>query len=187
MNQSWKCIAFAAFAFLTLTAEGCRLSLDPFTDQDLKVAQQLDLGRIYGEVVRKRIGNYATPHQELDAQPGDTYYCLDVRTTQLNGQYSDTGYCGIRQEVYDAVEIGTKLPTMHVHNVYQIAELRGRIVDRQADPERREWYVVVDHASEVKVYRVDAMTYYRYLDIGQTLPFTPPNGRRTGESAASGQ
>lgn len=176
-------IAFGCIALLALSAVSCKAipPTDPFTSTDLRIAQRLDLSRTYGAVIGKRTEHYIEPHPDFDARPGDTYYCIDVRLTDTNGRYTDTAYCGVPQAVYDAVEIGTTLPTIHVYNVFQIAQLQGRIVDRQADLEHQKWYVVVDHATEMRVYRVDPITYYRYLTVGQDLPFAPPRGRTASD------
>ncbi|MDP3770952.1 MAG: hypothetical protein Q8R16_01475 [bacterium] len=152
---------------------------DPFDDAALRIAQRLDLGRTYGEVVNKRVGNYVEEHRDFDVQPGNTYYCLDVRSTNASGQAVDIAYCGVPQAVYDAVEIGMRLPIVRIHTVYEIAQFNGRVIDRHADPANRAWYITVDHATKVEVYRVDPVSYYRYLELGQDLPFTPPRGGGT--------
>ncbi len=171
-------IGIAVVAFLALGADDCdspQEAKDPFSDTDLGIAQQLDLGRLHGEVVNKRVGYFAEAHPAADALAGKPYYCLDIRTTATSGQATDTAYCGVRQVVYDSVEIGTKLPIERTYSVYEIAQLHGRVVDRRAEPWKPAWYIVIDHATEVKVYRVDPQSYYRFLELGQTLPFTPPD------------
>lgn len=176
-------IAFGALVFFTLGADDCSSTQEP-TDAGIRIAQQLDLGRMHGEVVNKRIGNYAEAHSGIDAAVGDPYYCLDIQTMSTAGQRSNTAYCGVRQVVYDSVEIGTLLPIARTYTVYEIAQLHGRIVDRRADPERSAWYVIVDHATEVKVYRVDPQSYYRSLELGLVLPFIPPRGGMTASDVA---
>ncbi|MBI4434861.1 hypothetical protein HY635_03565 [Candidatus Uhrbacteria bacterium] len=173
-------IGIAAVAFLALGADECDSPgdsppKDPFSDTDLQISQQLDLGRLHGEVVNKRVGYFVERHASLDAVPGKPYYCLDIRTTATDNTATDTAYCGVRQVVYDSVEIGTKLPIDRTYSVYDIAQFHGRIVDRQAAPWKPAWYIVIDHATEVQVYRVDPQSYYRYLELGQVLPFTPPD------------
>ena len=104
-------IACIAIAFLALGNDDCGPSqpptdpspTDPFTDAELRIAQRLDLGRTYGEVVGKRIGNYVAVHKDFDAMPGGTYYCIDVRQTNAQGQATDTAYCGVQQVAYDSV------------------------------------------------------------------------------------
>lgn len=188
MRSSMSRIALGAVVFFTLGADDCDSSppADPFADADLLVSQQLDLGRLYGEVVGKRIGNFVQDHPSADAKAGKPYYCLDIRTVNTGGQATDTAYCGVRQVVYDSVAIGTKLPIERILNVYEIAQLNGRIVDRRAEPGKPAWYIVVDHATEVKVYRVDPQSYYRFLELGQVLPFTPsdPAVSRRGHAAS---
>lgn len=187
MRSSMSRIALCAVAFFALGNDDCDSEqeappkpTDPFSDADLQISQQLDLGRLYGDVVGKRIGHFVQNHPSADAKAGRPYYCLDIRTVNTSHQATDTAYCGIRQVVYDSVQIGTKLPIEHTYNVYEIAQLNGRIVDRRAEPEKPAWYVVVDHATEVKVYRVDPQSYYRYLELGQVLPFTPHHFRTEG-------
>lgn len=185
MQQRRSRIALCAVAFFALGNDDCDdPPRDPFTDAELLVSQQLDLGRLHGEVVNKRIWNYVEDHPGADAKTGRPYYCLDIRTTNTSGQATDTAYCGVRQVVYDSVAIGTKLPIERTYNVYEIAQLNGRIVDRRAEPWKPAWYIVVDHATEVKVYRVDPQSYYRFLELGQVLPFTPPSdmARRSSDS-----
>lgn len=190
MRTRMSRIALSAVVFFTLGANGCdsRPTTDPFTDADLQISQQLDLGRLHGGVVNKRIGYFVQDHPSADARAGRPYYCLDVRTTDTANQATDTAYCGVRQVVYDSVAIGTKLPIERTYNVYEIAQLNGRIVDRRAEPWKSAWYIVIDHATEVKVYRVDPQSYYRYLELGQTLPFTPSDqavSRRSSSEPAA--
>lgn len=191
MRSSMSRIALGAVVFFTLGADDCGPETpptDPFTNADLAISQQLDLGRLYGEVVAKRIGNFVQDHPAADAKAGKPYYCLDVRTVNTGGQATDTAYCGVRQVVYDSVQIGTKLPIERTYNVYEIAQLHGRIVDRSANPWKPAWYIVIDHATEVKVYRVDPQSYYRFLELGQVLPFTPSDqavSRRSSSEPAA--
>ncbi|MBI4142358.1 hypothetical protein HY480_00610 [Candidatus Uhrbacteria bacterium] len=157
---------------------------DPFTDADLRIAQKLDLGRTYGAVVNKRTEYYVEAHKDFDVKPGNTYYCLDVRQKNADGQAMDIAYCGVPQTVYDAVEIATSLPIVRIHTVYEIAQFNGRVIDRHADPANRAWYITVDHATKVEEYRVDPVSYYRYLEHGQDLPFTPPRGGGTTSASS---
>jgi hypothetical protein len=190
MHQRTSHFILIAVAFFALGNDDCDSGSsppsDPFDDADLRVSQQLDLGRLHGEVVNKRLGNFVMDHPAADAKAGRPYYCLDIRTFDTNKQATDTAYCGVRQVVYDSVAIGTRLPIDRTYNVYEIAQLHGRIVDRRAAPEEPAWYVVVDHVTEVKVYRVDPQSYYRFLELGQVLPFNPPSdmARRASDAPA---
>lgn len=178
MTTRMQRVVFGCLAFLTFSAEDCdsELPRDPFTDADLQIAQHLDLGRTYGEVTGKRVEYAIEAHRIFDMVVGSPYYCITVRKTNANGQYTDTERCGVRQVVYDAVDVGTQLPIERILSVYEIAQLNGRIVDRQAAPWKPAWYITIDHATEVRVYRVDPQSYYRHLEIGQQLPFTIPRG-----------
>ena len=164
-----------SLAFCTLGNSACDdTPHDPFTGQQLRVAQHLDLGRQYGSVSAKRVGNYVERHNGSDAKVGDAYFCLSLYSLPDDrGYHTTTEYCGVQRETYDAVELGTQLPMERIYSVHDIAKLDGRSVDRWANPPAGQWYVVVDRLTAIGVYQVDSVTYYRHIDLGMRLPFEP--------------
>ncbi|MFH1098759.1 MAG: hypothetical protein V1723_02480 [Candidatus Uhrbacteria bacterium] len=164
-----KCVVLALACVLLGAA--CANDPDPET---WRVSRQLDLARLRGVVTEKSTRAFLVDHPEWDHKRRDVYYCV-----QIKNDVGSSKYCGVQQELYDAVEVGMEFPTVRgAYTVYDLARLNGRVIDRVMSPNGPDGptpYVIVDHASEIRMYPVDLMTYYRYVRVGMILPFNPPN------------
>jgi hypothetical protein len=170
MPRWLRCIGVMSLALLTLGNGGCEQSPDP-TDVQWSTAQKVDLSRTSGTITDKRIAYLVNAVH--GGTVGDPYYCVTITEGLATGRGQSTEYCGVNRETYDAVVGGTALPIERIYTVYDLSKLDGRIVDRWANPPAGAWYVVVDRLTAIETYRVDAVTYYRHIDLGMRLPFEP--------------
>lgn len=155
-------------ALALLAAAGCN---DP-TDAQRQMAAALDLSRIYGEVTAKNVKFYETDYTDRDIAAGQSYLCMTIRIAPAA---VGKEFCPVSREIYDAVGVGTQLPQrmIPVLPFHAVAALQGKIIDMVASPAENTWTIVVDHTTSIETYRVDAVTYYRHLDLGMRLPITP--------------
>lgn len=168
---------------LLLGNDGCQSQANPTdpSDDDLSKAENFDVERTRGRVTNLGVGYFKGDRKETGVRKGRPYYWVVVsHGHDAQGAEITESFSGIPSHIYDALQVGDVLPKKPLLGPLQLTRLDGKVIDRQANLEKGQFYIMVDErkGTPPRTYRVDAATYYR-LDIGTWLPL------REGEAQGS--
>lgn len=144
---------------------GCE---DPRED-DLKKGKNIDITRMDGIITAKSINYFAGDRGFTKAMKGQPYYSIEI--TQLGSNTKET-FIGVPIEVFDSVDINTKLPSPPLLTMKVLGEIKGEVIDLQSDLPSKRFFVVVDTFEDIRIFQTTPSLYYKKIKVGLKLPIT---------------
>lgn len=142
---------------------GC---VDPSEDA-LKKGRNIDLARMEGIVTAKKVDYFVGDRDFSREMKGQPYYSIEI--TQLTSNTKET-FVGVPIDVFDSVDINTKLPSPPLLTMKVLEEIKGEVIDLQSDLAFKRFFVVVDMFEDIKIFQTTPSLYYRKIKVGLKLP-----------------
>lgn len=156
-------LILALACFLT----GC---VDP-SEEEMVKGQNIDITRMKGKVVGKSIKYFKGDRDPSMKRKWQPYYCIVISFRDESGTESEEEFKDVsKEEVFDAVNLGTNLPVDPLLTLTQLTRMEGEIVDMDRNLDQNKFWIVVLDLEGIRKYGVDMKTYYTLVRVGTKLP-----------------